>query len=91
MPLINCPECHGTVSDQASQCPHCGHPLTAVGRPPAPPSSPRPQTPPPVATRSSTKRIIVTVFVIVSGLFGLFLSARSVVFDWYRVPALSRS
>ena len=27
MALIQCPECKGEVSDQASSCPHCGYPL----------------------------------------------------------------
>lgn len=27
MALIHCPECAGTVSDQAPVCPHCGFPL----------------------------------------------------------------
>ena len=27
MPLSQCPECRGTVSDQALQCPHCGFPF----------------------------------------------------------------
>ena len=26
MPLFNCPICNGTVSQEASTCPHCGHP-----------------------------------------------------------------
>ena len=26
MPVINCPECGGNVSDAAPACPHCGHP-----------------------------------------------------------------
>jgi hypothetical protein len=31
MALINCPECHGSVSDQALACPHCGYPLQGAG------------------------------------------------------------
>ena len=27
MALVKCPECTGTVSDQAASCPHCGRPL----------------------------------------------------------------
>ena len=27
MALINCPECSGNLSDQASVCPHCGYPV----------------------------------------------------------------
>jgi hypothetical protein len=27
MALVYCIECHGSVSDQAHTCPHCGHPL----------------------------------------------------------------
>ena len=27
MALINCKECHASVSDQANTCPHCGYPL----------------------------------------------------------------
>ncbi|MDO4903998.1 MAG: zinc ribbon domain-containing protein [Lautropia sp.] len=27
MPLISCPECNHSVSDQASACPQCGHPI----------------------------------------------------------------
>ncbi|HET7232636.1 MAG TPA: TonB family protein [Longimicrobium sp.] len=38
MPLVNCPECGGSVSSAAPACPHCGHP--SPGRPAAP-------TPPP--------------------------------------------
>ena len=30
MPLVNCPECSGNVSDQAESCPHCGFPLVKV-------------------------------------------------------------
>lgn len=35
MALISCPECHGSVSDKAVVCPHCGYPLrpTQEGRP----------------------------------------------------------
>jgi uncharacterized membrane protein HdeD (DUF308 family) len=27
MALINCPECQKEISDQATACPHCGHPM----------------------------------------------------------------
>jgi hypothetical protein len=27
MALIHCPECQKEISDQASACPHCGHPM----------------------------------------------------------------
>lgn len=30
MALLKCPECSGTISDQAITCPHCGYPLKAV-------------------------------------------------------------
>jgi hypothetical protein len=30
MPLIDCPECGGKISDQASTCPHCGCPKSQV-------------------------------------------------------------
>ncbi len=30
MALIKCPECRGQVSDQATACPHCGHPTAAL-------------------------------------------------------------
>lgn len=33
MPLINCPECHQTVSDQAPACPHCGAPIAPPVKP----------------------------------------------------------
>jgi len=26
MPLIECPECHKSISDRADSCPHCGLP-----------------------------------------------------------------
>ena len=29
MPLIECPECHKNVSDQAAACPNCGFPIRA--------------------------------------------------------------
>jgi protein TonB len=35
MPLVNCPECGGSVSSTAPTCPHCGH--ANPGRPAAPP------------------------------------------------------
>ena len=36
MALIKCPECSNAVSDRASSCPKCGHPLrTAAPQPPA--------------------------------------------------------
>jgi hypothetical protein len=31
MPLIECPECRGSVSDKAASCPHCGHPVAGYG------------------------------------------------------------
>ena len=31
--LKKCPECGGATSDQASTCPHCGHPLVSGPRP----------------------------------------------------------
>ena len=37
MPVINCPECGGNVSDAAPACPHCGHPMgpaTPLAHPP---------------------------------------------------------
>ena len=27
MALINCPECSKNISDQATSCPNCGHPI----------------------------------------------------------------
>jgi DNA-directed RNA polymerase subunit RPC12/RpoP len=36
MVLIKCPECSSDVSDQASSCPRCGHPILSTrtsGRP----------------------------------------------------------
>lgn len=30
MALVNCPECGGSVSDQADFCIHCGHPLRKI-------------------------------------------------------------
>jgi len=38
--LIKCPECQRDVSDSASACPGCGHPIASVNtsRPQAPPS-----------------------------------------------------
>jgi hypothetical protein len=30
MSLISCPECNSEISDQASNCPHCGFPLHGV-------------------------------------------------------------
>jgi TonB family protein len=38
MPLVNCPECGGTVSSAAPTCPRCGHPHP--GRPVAPVAPP---------------------------------------------------
>ncbi|MCT4228664.1 zinc ribbon domain-containing protein [Elizabethkingia anophelis] len=30
MPLVNCPECQKQVSDKATSCPNCGHPLNTT-------------------------------------------------------------
>lgn len=30
MPLVQCPECGGSVSSAAAACPKCGHPMRAV-------------------------------------------------------------
>ena len=38
MALTSCPECDGSVSEQAAVCPHCGHPLKTEA-----PPSPQPQ------------------------------------------------
>lgn len=32
MALLKCPECSGTISDQAITCPHCGYPLKTPSR-----------------------------------------------------------
>jgi hypothetical protein len=40
MALIECPDCHGQVSDLAPACPHCGRPL-----------APTPATPPRTSSR----------------------------------------
>jgi hypothetical protein len=44
MALLSCPECKASVSDQASNCPHCGYPIkeasvTAQGSPSESPSN----------------------------------------------------
>ena len=31
MPLINCPECEGSVSDRAARCPNCGYAFVGDG------------------------------------------------------------
>lgn len=46
MPLIPCPECRGSVSTSATQCPHCGFPLASPSH--AAPAAPLPPPPPPV-------------------------------------------
>jgi endogenous inhibitor of DNA gyrase (YacG/DUF329 family) len=30
--LVECPECQTAISDAATACPHCGHPLTQTGK-----------------------------------------------------------
>ena len=32
MALVNCPECEHQVSDKASSCPNCGHPIKKVSK-----------------------------------------------------------
>ncbi len=41
MPLIACPTCNAQISDAATACPHCGHPLAPVpvAAPPAAPAA----------------------------------------------------
>jgi len=36
MSVFECPDCHGTVSDRAATCPHCGRPNTPQGVAPLP-------------------------------------------------------
>jgi hypothetical protein len=35
MALINCPECHRSISDKAVTCPHCGFPFRPSETPPS--------------------------------------------------------
>ena len=36
MALLQCPECYGTVSDRAPNCPHCGLPIGVIKNNPTP-------------------------------------------------------
>ena len=65
MALVTCPECHGSVSDQAATCPHCGHPLATT--PAAGPS------PAPKVKKSSSKAplVVLAVLLIVWGVLQL--------------------
>ena len=42
MPLLECSDCHGKVSDKAKACPHCGNPDLAQVRAPVEPPRPPP-------------------------------------------------
>lgn len=51
MALIACPDCRNEVSDKASSCPKCGHPI-APSPPPLPPP-PSPAAPPQLIEQTS--------------------------------------
>lgn len=64
--LKNCPECGGTTSDQATSCPHCGHPLS-----PSPSSPPLPSAPTP-DKRNQSRSPVFTVLAAFGFLLCLF-------------------
>lgn len=51
MPLIQCPECNSQVSDKATSCPKCGHPVLEMKKStPEPEITPKPQVTPQIQT-----------------------------------------
>jgi hypothetical protein len=77
MALIKCSECGKDVSSRAKACPHCGFPL----EPTLPtPSLSRDMQPVAFvgndagATKGETKKILFVMFLIICGIFGVFIA-----------------
>jgi hypothetical protein len=56
MALIECPDCHTHISDQAPACPHCGKPMGAGAAQPQFAQAAAPPPPPPPAVAAKPKR-----------------------------------
>ena len=67
MALIQCEACGYEVSDRASACPKCGHPITAVA------ATGRPLTTVQETSKPLKFQIILSWLIIVGGLIGLFV------------------
>ncbi len=74
MAIIHCPECNREVSDRAASCPHCGYPISEVGKQTAQPaaqqlsqanSTPAPQ--PKKGQAGATIAIISAVIIALAG------------------------
>jgi hypothetical protein len=97
--LKNCPECGGTTSDQATSCPHCGHPLipSPPPIPPAPAPAPAPikitQNRSPVFTVLAAFGLLLCLFtprlILVLPLFGTIACAVIALFRRERARAAS--
>lgn len=62
MPLTKCPECSHEVSDKASSCPNCGHPLqAAIVQPPA---NLPPRIKPPAKQDDAASRLALGILVL---------------------------
>ena len=69
MGFQQCPNCEQAVSDRATHCPRCGHPLTPYGQPYAP-YAPPVYAPPQAAGGSNVLSILA---IVMGGIAFLFL------------------
>lgn len=76
--LTNCPECKGEVSDKASACPRCGHPIAL----------PEPALPTPEAQPQRSKRGVTLVVALLVTVIALLASL--VVPGWLKSASRAR-
>lgn len=71
--LIKCPDCSSEVSDKASSCPKCGHPIQAAAtQPPASPASTESSpvsSAPPKKSQAGTVAVLIVLLAIIALLF----------------------
>lgn len=93
--LIDCPECNAQVSDQATSCPQCGHPLQADAPPVEPPAhsegSPSLFALLAVAAAATglfTPRLIVVLPSLAAIVFGIISLSRKERYAWAGVVSI---
>lgn len=72
--LIKCPECSNEVSDRATSCPKCGHPIQAAApQPPAPEApaetSSASSTAPPKKSQAGAVAVLIVLVAVIALLF----------------------
>jgi len=74
MPLINCPECQKRISNQATTCPNCGHPLSwqqPVKQPEKPKTALVSERKPKSLMEKIIWGFVIVMVVCIAGIYGL--------------------